>query len=251
MLLSAGGQLKELATTSSQLSEHGRGDRDHGGGRWTGVCKEDHSRQLAAKETPTVMTLTSPKSGCCRWFWGVVKTPEAALKTVIQGNTATCENCLRDEWEFCTFVLFGKVWRGLNEWRVHGWSGETNKRANGLMHIDAAGLMILAHTLPILCPGARWEQLCWGGWADWGLQRLSLYPLLSYRRHQGSGVQHWCRASCRVVVSQVIRHVTPAGLAAQHAHRCTFAILRFWKDEWPWEASDPHTCLLLCDSVLN
>lgn len=97
------------------------------------------------------------------------------------------------------------------------------------MHIDGARLMILAHTLPILCPGARW-----GGWADWGLQRLSLYPLLSYRRcHQGSGAQHWRRASGRVLVSLVIRHATPAGLAAPQAYQCTFAIMHFWKDEQP------------------
>lgn len=131
--------------------------------------------------------------------------------------------CLRDKQELCTVVLFGKVWRGLNGWRVPQWSGDINKWANGLMHIDGARLMILAHTLPILCPGARWEQLCWGGWADWGLQWLSLYPLLSYRRcHQGSGVQHWRRASGRVLVSLVIRHATPAGLAV---HVCNNVFL--------------------------
>lgn len=95
----------------------------------------------------------APNQDVATGFRGFISTSEAALKTVIQGNTATCENYLGDEQELCTFVLFGKVWRGLNGWRVPRWSGDTNKWANGLMHIDGAGLMILAHNLPILCPG--------------------------------------------------------------------------------------------------
>lgn len=52
--LSPGGEFKKLTATSSQFSKHRRCDGDHGGGRWTGVCQEDHSWQSAAQETPAV-----------------------------------------------------------------------------------------------------------------------------------------------------------------------------------------------------
>lgn len=66
-------------------------------------------------------------------------------------------------------------------------AGGVEMAANGLMHTDVGGLMVLAHALPLVYPGAHWEQLCLGGWVEWGPQRLPLYPLLcSWSCHQGS-----------------------------------------------------------------